>query len=95
MKKLNIIIIKGKQIKTTRSSTRQSTEWLQWEQAEQAKRSENVDKRSFPTRLGMSFHKITSENYMTKAARDKNAQIPLSTKTSLSYIYSAKLGTFD
>lgn len=32
---------------------------------------------------------------MTKAARDKNAQIPLSTKTSLSYIYSAKLGTYD
>lgn len=32
---------------------------------------------------------------MTKAARDKNAQIPSSTKTSLSYIYSAKLGTYD
>lgn len=32
---------------------------------------------------------------MAKPARDKNARVPLSTKSSVSYEYSAKLGTYD
>ena len=32
---------------------------------------------------------------MAKSARDKNAHVPLSTKSSVSYVYSAKLGTYN
>lgn len=71
------------------------TEWLQWEKTEEAKCSQNVDEGTFPTCSGTPFHKITSENYMAKPARDKNARVLLSTKSSVSYVYSAKLGTYD
>lgn len=94
MKKFNIII-KGKWIKTTGNSTREPTESLQWEKTEKTKCLQNVVEGTFPTRSGMPFHKITSENYMAKSARDKNAHVPLSTKSSVSYVYSAKLGTYN
>ena len=32
---------------------------------------------------------------MAKSARDKNAHVSLSTKSSVSYVYSAKQGTYD